>query len=292
MAAATRISRPRRNRETARVAYVCDVEANPGEVCRRARRNSATHRRPKATSGKFSSAKMSTLSPSPPRPLARAYGHRGRGSRQHVYVEKPCSHNPAEGALLIEAQKKYGSWCRWARSSAPRRTPSKSSRRSRWGDRPGLLRDGWYVTRASPSLWQGRARAADLDWICGRARAAQTLQGQRPAYNWHWFAYGAPAKPSTTARTKSTSAAGRWASTIPIAWPPPAAATTTKTTGSSTHPGDELRVRRHAHLLDCRCCNGMKIDNRDRGSTSWAQRLGAGRSRRLRGIRPGRPQDR
>ncbi len=25
-----------------------------------------------------------------------------------MYVEKPCSHNPAEGALLIEAQKKYG----------------------------------------------------------------------------------------------------------------------------------------------------------------------------------------
>jgi predicted dehydrogenase len=25
-----------------------------------------------------------------------------------VYVEKPCSHNPGEGALLVEAQKKYG----------------------------------------------------------------------------------------------------------------------------------------------------------------------------------------
>ena len=27
---------------------------------------------------------------------------------KHVYVEKPCSHNPAEGALLVEAQRKYG----------------------------------------------------------------------------------------------------------------------------------------------------------------------------------------
>src|SRR6201999_968240 len=27
---------------------------------------------------------------------------------KHVYVEKPCSHNPAEGALLVQAQKKYG----------------------------------------------------------------------------------------------------------------------------------------------------------------------------------------
>jgi predicted dehydrogenase len=27
---------------------------------------------------------------------------------KHVYVEKPCSHNPREGELLVEAQKKYG----------------------------------------------------------------------------------------------------------------------------------------------------------------------------------------
>src|SRR5450756_847184 len=27
---------------------------------------------------------------------------------KHVYVEKPCSHKPAEGGLLVEAQRKYG----------------------------------------------------------------------------------------------------------------------------------------------------------------------------------------
>src|SRR5258708_32416270 len=27
---------------------------------------------------------------------------------KHVYVEKPCSHNPAEGEMLVEAQKKTG----------------------------------------------------------------------------------------------------------------------------------------------------------------------------------------
>ncbi len=29
-------------------------------------------------------------------------------SGKHVYVEKPCSHNPHEGELLVRAQKKYG----------------------------------------------------------------------------------------------------------------------------------------------------------------------------------------
>ncbi|MHB1960147.1 MAG: Gfo/Idh/MocA family protein, partial [Acidobacteriaceae bacterium] len=32
----------------------------------------------------------------------------GLQAGKNVYVEKPCSHNPAEGALLVEAQRKYG----------------------------------------------------------------------------------------------------------------------------------------------------------------------------------------
>src|SRR5881398_3462879 len=31
----------------------------------------------------------------------------GLQAGKNVYVEKPCSHNPAEGALLVEAQQKY-----------------------------------------------------------------------------------------------------------------------------------------------------------------------------------------
>ena len=32
----------------------------------------------------------------------------GLQAGKHVYVEKPCSHNPAEGELLVQAQRKYG----------------------------------------------------------------------------------------------------------------------------------------------------------------------------------------
>src|SRR5579871_6995104 len=32
----------------------------------------------------------------------------GLQAGKHVYVEKPCSHNPGEGALLLEAVQKYG----------------------------------------------------------------------------------------------------------------------------------------------------------------------------------------
>src|ERR1035441_10289743 len=40
---------------------------------------------------------------------------------KHVYVEKPCSHNPAEGIMLVEVQKKTGKLAQMGnqRRSAP-----------------------------------------------------------------------------------------------------------------------------------------------------------------------------
>ena len=38
------------------------------------------------------------------------HGDRGLQAGKHVYVEKPCSHNPAEGVLLVQAQRKYGKY--------------------------------------------------------------------------------------------------------------------------------------------------------------------------------------
>src|SRR5215467_2225449 len=32
----------------------------------------------------------------------------GLQAGKHVYVEKPCSHNPAEGEMLVQAQQRYG----------------------------------------------------------------------------------------------------------------------------------------------------------------------------------------
>src|SRR5205085_8145994 len=32
----------------------------------------------------------------------------GCAAGKHVYVEKPCSHNPREGELLVEAAHRYG----------------------------------------------------------------------------------------------------------------------------------------------------------------------------------------
>ena len=43
--------------------------------------------------------------------LHAAQGIWALAAGKHVYVEKPCSHNPHEGEMLVQAQSKYGKIC-------------------------------------------------------------------------------------------------------------------------------------------------------------------------------------
>ncbi|MGB2824301.1 MAG: Gfo/Idh/MocA family oxidoreductase [Phycisphaerae bacterium] len=109
---------------------------------------------------------------------------------KHVYVEKPCAHNPREGELLVAAARKH------------KRVVQHGTQRRSW---PGLieaverLRGGvigrvsyakcWYFN-SRPSI--GRGRPAPVpDWL-----DYGLWQGPAPRrpyrdnvvhYNWHWF---------------------------------------------------------------------------------------------------------
>ncbi|PSL36160.1 Gfo/Idh/MocA family protein [Chitinophaga ginsengisoli] len=109
---------------------------------------------------------------------------------KHVYVEKPCAHNPAEGELLIAAAKKYN------------RLVQMGSQRRSWPNMQQAIKEvkeqqvlgkiyygkSWYTNNRQPigigkkipvpdtlnwDLWQGPAPRRDyLDNIVH--------------YNWHW----------------------------------------------------------------------------------------------------------
>lgn len=109
---------------------------------------------------------------------------------KHVYVEKPCSHNPHEGALLVAASRKYN------------RLVQMGNQRRSWPNIIQAVKEvkednvigkihyarGWYVNNRKPigtgkkvavpdtlnwDLWQGPApRKEYLDNIVH--------------YNWHW----------------------------------------------------------------------------------------------------------
>ena len=109
---------------------------------------------------------------------------------KHVYVEKPCSHNPAEGALLVEAQRKYGKHVQMG-------TQRRSS--PLYIDVVKKIHDGlvgrayyakaWYSNhRGSISTGKVVPVPAVLDWDLWQGPAPrQPYRDNVQPYNWHWF---------------------------------------------------------------------------------------------------------
>lgn len=109
---------------------------------------------------------------------------------KEVYLEKPCSHSPREGELLVEAAAKY------------RRVLQMGNQRRTWPnvmEAIALIKSGaigrtyfgksWYTNNRAP-IGIGKATAVPewLDW--------EQWQGPAPRrpfhdnivhYNWHWF---------------------------------------------------------------------------------------------------------
>ncbi len=109
---------------------------------------------------------------------------------KHVYLEKPSSHNPAEGELLVAAQKKYNKVVQLG-----------TQRRSTWVARnmveeikAGLignvyLAQTWYSRNRGP-IGFGKTVAVPetLNWDLWQGPAPRVdYRDNIHPYNWHWF---------------------------------------------------------------------------------------------------------
>lgn len=109
---------------------------------------------------------------------------------KHVYVEKPCSHNPREGELMVEAARKN------------KRHVQMGNQRRSWPKvieaiqevRKGIIgrayfSQSWY-TNNRPSLGRGKPgpAPAGLDYALWQGPApAKPFMSNYLHYHWHWF---------------------------------------------------------------------------------------------------------
>nr|WP_252263850.1 Gfo/Idh/MocA family oxidoreductase [Paracidobacterium acidisoli] len=180
------------NSDAVRITHVCDVESNilekfAGGVQKEMGYSAATEKDFRKV---LASKDVDAITIATPDHWHTPMAIAGLQAGKHVYVEKPCSHNPAEGALLIEAQKKYNKLVQMG-------TQQRSSAHTI--EIVNKIHDGligrayyakcWYSnTRKSIGTGKPAPVPATLDWDLWQGPAPRRpYKDNVQPYNWHWF---------------------------------------------------------------------------------------------------------
>lgn len=109
---------------------------------------------------------------------------------KHVYVEKPCSHTPREGELMVQAARKHDRRVQMGtqRRSWPKHIEAVQRIREGVIGRP-YFAQSWY-TNNRPTIGRGEASAIPqgLDYELWQGPSARKpFRSNYLHYNWHWF---------------------------------------------------------------------------------------------------------
>lgn len=109
---------------------------------------------------------------------------------KHVYLEKPCSHNPAEGEMLLAAQQKYQKLVQMGtqQRSSPH-TIEVIAKIHAGAIGKTYYAKAWYSnTRKSIGTGREVPVPAQLDWNLWQGPAPRRpYKDNLHPYNWHWF---------------------------------------------------------------------------------------------------------
>jgi predicted dehydrogenase len=194
----------------------------------------------------------------------------GLKAGKHVYVEKPSSHNPREGELLVEAQKKYGKLVQ----VGDQQRSSPMSIKLIQQIHEGLIGKAYYAkawyenTRKS----MGTGKVAPVpDWLNwelwqGPVPRSEYKDNIHP-YNWHWlFRYGTGESLNNGTHEVDVC---RWA--LGAEYPDRVTASAGRYAFQDDWQFYDTMVTSFEYpdmmiTWENKCCNGMKTYNRGRGS--------------------------
>ena len=176
----------------AEVVYVCDVDTRAAEKCIGAVEKNQGSRpiaepdiRKLLTHADFDALVVATPDHwhAPAALLASKAG-------KHVYLEKPASHNPHEGELLVEAQRKYGNVIQMGnqRRSWPNVAQAIQELHDGIIGKPYYAKTWYSNNRETIGVGKETAVPSWLDYELWQGPAPrQPFKDNLIHYNWHWF---------------------------------------------------------------------------------------------------------
>ena len=261
------------NKSDARIAYVCDVDTNT------MKKFAADTEKEMGEAPKTEQDFRNILSLKEIDAIAIAtpdhwHAHMailGLQAGKHVYVEKPCSHNPAEGALLLEAVRKYGKKVQMG--TQQRSSPHTIEVIDKIHN--GLIGRAYYAkcwysnVRGSIGIGKPAPVPPQIDWDLWQGPAPrQPYKDNVQPYNWHWFRIWGTGETLNNGTHEVDVC--RWA--LGVDYP-----NTVSAQGGRYHFKDDWQF--YDTLItnfnypdkilswEGKCCEGMKFYGRDRGST-------------------------
>ena len=180
------------NSKSARVFYVCDVDSKILDKFSAEAQKELGYSPATATDFRkvLASKDVDVITIAMPDHWHAPMAIYGLQAGKHVYVEKPSSHNPREGELLVEAQKKYGKLVQVG--DQQRSSPHTIKIVQQIHD--GLIgrayyAKAWYVnTRKSMGVGKETAVPEWLNWELWQGPAPRSAYKDNiHPYNWHWL---------------------------------------------------------------------------------------------------------
>src|SRR5438046_2886823 len=180
------------NRSAARISHVCDVDNNilrkfADAVQRETGESPAMDKDFRAILEQKDVDAITIATPDHwHAPMAIA----GLQAGKHVYVEKPCSHNPAEGQMLVQAQRKYGKLVQMGtqQRSSPHSIEIVEKIQGGIIGRPYLAKAWYSNVRKSIGTGKETPVPGQLDWDLWQGPAPRyAYKDNLHPYNWHWF---------------------------------------------------------------------------------------------------------
>ena len=180
------------NKDAARISYVCDVDADILKkfVDVTQKEMGEAPKAEKDFRHILEQKDVDAITIATPEHWHAPMAIAGLQAGKHVYVEKPCSHNPAEGAMIVQAQQKYGKLVQMGtqQRSSPHTIEIVEKIHNGLIGTP-YFGKAWYSNvRKSIGVGKEVPVPAQLDWDLWQGPAPRLpYRDNVHPYNWHWF---------------------------------------------------------------------------------------------------------